>query len=284
MSRAERLIAERLGSAVQSKQRLGGGDFAEANRCVLADGRQVFVKSHLQPPEFFFSTEAAGLDWLHSTGTVNIPKVLLVCDDPPLLVLDWVDQGRGDNNTEANLGRQLAELHQQPFYCFGRPDDRSTGSLALPNSAKPSWVEFYAENRLLPLAKLSYERATLPTHDIKGIEKLAADLSKFVAADTQPSLLHGDLWAGNRLVDRQAQSWLIDPAAHGGHREFDLAMMRLFGGYGDACFAAYDEAFRLDDDWQHRISLHQLAPLIVHAIKFGGHYVAAVHEALQAYL
>ncbi|MEX2625882.1 MAG: fructosamine kinase family protein, partial [Ilumatobacteraceae bacterium] len=96
-----------------------------------------------------------------------------------------------------------------------------------------------------------------------------------------PARLHGDLWAGNRLVDRQGRSWLIDPAAHGGHREFDLAMMRLFGGYGQDCFAAYAETFPLADGWEARVPLHQLAPLVVHAIKFGGGYVAATARALD---
>ncbi|MEZ5139333.1 MAG: fructosamine kinase family protein [Acidimicrobiales bacterium] len=94
--------------------------------------------------------------------------------------------------------------------------------------------------------------------------------------------MHGDLWAGNRLVDRAGRSWLIDPAAHGGHREFDLAMMRLFGGFEEACFAAYDEARPLAEGWRERVPLHQLAPLIVHAVKFGGGYRAAAAAALRS--
>jgi len=109
-------------------------------------------------------------------------------------------------------------------------------------------------------------------------------LDEFGAADEPASLLHGDLWAGNRVVDVDGSSWLIDPAAHGGHREFDLAMMQLFGGYGEACFSAYNETFALQHGWQSRIALHQLAPLIVHAIKFGGSYGAATERALSNYL
>ncbi|MEQ1786557.1 MAG: fructosamine kinase family protein, partial [Acidimicrobiales bacterium] len=95
--------------------------------------------------------------------------------------------------------------------------------------------------------------------------------------------LHGDLWAGNRLVDRRGDSWLIDPAAHGGHREFDLSMMRLFGGFGDACFDAYTEVHPLTSGWQDRVALHQIAPLVVHAIKFGGGYVGAAESAIARY-
>ena len=95
-----------------------------------------------------------------------------------------------------------------------------------------------------------------------------------------PARLHGDLWAGNRLIGAGGISWLIDPASHGGHREFDLAMMRLFGGYDQDFFDAYNEAYPLSDGWQQRIPLHQLAPLIVHAIKFGGGYLQATQNAV----
>ena len=110
---------------------------------------------------------------------------------------------------------------------------------------------------------------------------MAGRLAELGGPPEPPARLHGDLWAGNRLVGSGGESWLIDPAAHGGHREFDLAMMRLFGGFGDACFAAYAEVAPLAEGWQERVPLHQLAPLVVHAIKFGGGYVGASVQALD---
>ena len=115
------------------------------------------------------------------------------------------------------------------------------------------------------------------------LETLAGRLDEFAAADEAPARLHGDLWAGNRLVDAAGTSWLIDPAAHGGHREFDLAMMRLFGGFGDECFVGYEESFPLVAGWTERVALHQIAPLVVHAVKFGGGYVAAAERAIGTY-
>ncbi|MGA9275452.1 fructosamine kinase family protein, partial [Ilumatobacter sp.] len=117
---------------------------------------------------------------------------------------------------------------------------------------------------------------------VDRIRVLAARLAEIGGADEPPALLHGDLWAGNRLVDGRGTNWLIDPAAHGGHREFDLAMMALFGGYDRRCWSAYDAEFRLADGWLDRVPLHQLAPLVVHAIKFGGGYATAVDRALDA--
>ena len=153
-----------------------------------------------------------------------------------------------------------------------------------PNTKEKSWPEFFANCRLLPLAKICSDRKTISANSIQGVEQIAQRLHEWGAADEAPALLHGDLWAGNRMVDQLGQSWLIDPAAHGGHREFDLAMMRLFGGFGEDCFSAYNDVFPLQPGWQQRVHLHQLAPLLVHAIKFGGHYVDAVDQVIAEFV
>jgi fructosamine-3-kinase len=143
-------------------------------------------------------------------------------------------------------------------------------------------VAFQASNRLLPLARLASEAEALPSATIRDLETIASRLADLGGPPEPPARLHGDLWGGNRLVGAGGVSWLIDPAAHGGHREFDLAMMRLFGGFGEACFAAYAEVTPLADGWQTRVPLHQLAPVVVHAIKFGGGYAGAVRQALDS--
>ncbi|MEM8705006.1 MAG: fructosamine kinase family protein [Actinomycetota bacterium] len=265
---------------IASVRRQGGGDFAEAFVVDLADGGRVFAKTHRRPPEGFFTTEAFGLRWLREADSLPVPDVLAVFDDDPAcLVLEWIEEGgRGD---DASFGRQLARLHDAGAPAFGRTDGRTTGSLALPNDPCDTWSEFYATRRLLPLARIAADRGALGSGAISRLEALADGLDRFGAADDAPARLHGDLWAGNRLVDRSGRSWLIDPAAHGGHREFDLAMMRLFGGYGAEAFVAYDEVAPLADGWQRRIDLHQMAPLVVHAVKFGGGYVGAVDAALD---
>lgn len=286
MNRPWQTTAEQqLGCKILQMNQLGGGDFADAYRAKLADGRYIFVKTHRKPPVGFFSTEAAGLSWLRESGVVNVPEVLGFSDEYPFLALSWVDVGGGGGvDTEANFGRELAQLHQLPFTGFGRPDGRTTGSQAVPNSLCETWIEFYATQRLLPLAKLAHEEQALPAKCISMLEQVSTKLAEFGSADVSASLLHGDLWAGNRVVDANGKSWLIDPAAHGGHREFDLAMMQLFGGYGSACFEAYNEYAPLDIGWQERVALHQLAPLTVHAIKFGGSYRTAVQNALSNYV
>ena len=272
-----------LGSRLERLSRLGGGDFAESYSAELESGMKVFIKTHSSPPPNHFSTEASGLSWLHDATAVPVPEVLGVCDDPPYLAIDWIEEGRGTGDTEAMFGQALANLHQHLESCFGREDKRSTGSLGLPNDPCADWATFYASQRLLPLVRIAHDRRALPQDCLQGIEGIANKLAEFANNNVAASRLHGDLWAGNRLVDRHGVSWLIDPAAHGGHREFDLAMMQLFGGFGDDVFCAYHEHYPLESGWEARVSLHQLAPLIVHAIKFGGHYVGSTASAVQRY-
>jgi fructosamine-3-kinase len=279
-----RTIETALGARVRAAASVHGGDVATSYRVDLDDGRRVFAKTHASPPPLFFSTEASSLEWLGEAKAVAVPAVVAVSDDaPPHLVLEWIEEGRAQAATDPELGAALAALHLSGAPCYGRLDRRTTGSRALPNDPSETWAGFYARCRLLPLARLAHDAGALAPNTITKLETVAGRLDRFGAADEPPARLHGDLWAGNRLVDTSGRSWLIDPAAHGGHREFDLAMMRLFGGFGPSCFAAYDERHPLAGGWEDRVALHQIAPLVVHAIKFGGGYVGAARAAIERY-
>jgi fructosamine-3-kinase len=274
-------LAEALGAEIVSAQPVAGGDVNRAYRIELADERIVFAKSHPCPPPGFFTTEALGLEWLRKAGSVAVPRILAHSDGRPgFLAMQWIEPGDMFPETDAHLGRELALLHRAGAPSFGRADRRTTGSRALPNEPCDTWPEFYVTQRLEPLRRLAAESRSLPAKALAGIDQVIGRID-LLAGPTEPAArLHGDLWAGNRMVDREGRNWLVDPAAHGGHREFDLAMMRLFGGFSEACFDAYDELFPVSDGWTKRLPLHQLAPLIVHAIKFGGHYVGRVEQAL----
>ena len=273
-------VANALGADVHQMTPLGGGDVADSYRVSLDDGRTVFAKTKADAASGFFLTEAAGLTWLRASSAVRVPEVLAVSDDPPFLVLEWIEPGTPTQDTEANLGRELAALHRSGAPFFGREDRRSTGSRGLPNDPADTWAEFFAEQRLLVLARLARHHQALAEKTIRDLERIAADITNLVGPDEPPARLHGDLWAGNRLIGSGGVSWLIDPGSFGGHREFDIAMMHLFGGFGYECFAAYHETYPLADGWQQRIPLHQLAPLVVHVLKFGGAYVPATQQAI----
>jgi fructosamine-3-kinase len=276
-------LAAALGASVRTSRPLSGGDVALAYRVSLDDGRTVFAKTHTDPPPEFFATEAAGLCWLGETGSVAVPAVLAVGTAPGFLALEWIDEGAARQETDVEFGRALARMHRYPAPTFGREDRRPTGSRSLPNEPSPTWAAFYGEQRLRPLARMAQRSGALDGQDRNRLERVADRLDVLGGPPEPPARLHGDLWAGNRLVDRDGLNWLIDPAAHGGHREFDLAMMRLFGGFGAEAFARYGDVFPLADGWEERVLLHQLAPLLVHAIKFGGGYVGAARDAIRRY-
>jgi fructosamine-3-kinase len=282
-------VARELGETVVGMAAVHGGDTAAAFRVELASGAVLFAKTHASPPAGFFSTEAWGLEWLRSSGSVRVPRVVAVSDgieesgEPAFLALEWIDTSGSRATDEAAYGRSLALLHDAGAPCFGRVDRRTTGSLALPNEPNETWSGFVADCRFRPLARIARERSALPADTIGSLERLAGTLDRFDDGSS-PARLHGDLWAGNRIVDRQGVSWLIDPAAHGGHREFDLAMMRLFGGFDPDAFEGYVDVHPLPDGWFGRVELHQIAPLVVHAIKFGGSYVAAATRAIDRYV
>lgn len=273
-----------LGVAVVDAIRVRGGDTAASFAVRLGDGRRVFAKTHPSAPPGFFTTEATSLSWLREPGALPVPEVLAVSDVPPLLVLEWIDEGPPRAGTEAQLGRALATLHASGAPAFGRADRRTTGSRGLPNEPCDDWATFYGTQRIAPLSRLARDADALPRPALEGLERLDVSRLREVGGPPEPpARLHGDLWAGNRLVDSEGRSWLIDPASHGGHREFDLAMMRLFGGFGDECFAAYAHALPLGEGWEDRVALHQIAPLVVHAIKFAGGYPAAAAMAIARY-
>ncbi|MEY2474605.1 MAG: hypothetical protein QOK28_3934 [Actinomycetota bacterium] len=275
-------VSTALGEGVAEMTRLRGGDVADAYRVTLVTGRVVFAKTHASPPPGFFTTEANGLRWLRDAHALPVPEVLAVGDDPPFLALEWIDEDPRARTDDDAFGRALAALHQAGAVSFGREDRRSTGSRGLPNEPTRTWGEFFASQRLVPIARLIRNTRGLDDALAKRLEHVADRIATYTGPDEAPARLHGDLWGGNRIVDARGTSWLIDPACFGGHREFDLAMMRLFGGFADAAFTAYAEVAPLADGWDARVALHQLAPIGIHAIKFGGGYVSGLDRALRA--
>lgn len=274
-------IERALGERPLALLPMSGGDVASSYRVELADVT-LFAKTKRDAPDGFFSTEALGLRWLRAADAVAVPEVVAVGDDPPFLALEWIEPGRAVPGGEEAFGVALARLHASGAPVHGREDRRSTGSRGLPNDPCATWSHFYATQRLLPLADMTERSGVLPDHAVRGLRRVADGIDSLSPPAEPPSRLHGDLWGGNRLIGHDGRSWLIDPAAIGGHREFDLAMMRLFGGFGDAAYRSYAEVSPLAPGWERRVALHQLAPLAVHAIKFGGPYVASVIAALAA--
>jgi fructosamine-3-kinase len=271
-------IEAALGSAVVSWDAVSGGDINQAHEAHLADGRQVFVKSNDDAPFGMFAAEARGLDWLAQAHALRVPTV--ITQGPDFLVLECLRPGRRKPDFDERLGRGLAALHRTGAPHFGLDHDNFIGRLAQANGPLPTWAAFYRERRLLPQLRLAVDSHRASTAMRQGFERLLAQLEGLVGPAEPPARLHGDLWGGNAMVDETGMPCLIDPAVFGGHREVDLAMMRLFGGFGPRVFAAYEEAFPLPPGHQARVPLYQLYFLMVHVNLFGGSYVASVEHAL----
>jgi fructosamine-3-kinase len=264
---------------------VGGGDINEAFRVVLADGRRAFVKTRADAHAGEYDTEAAGLRWLAEPGALRTPDVLEVGKDH--LALEWIDRGGLDGDGAEELGRGLAATHEAGAPHFGDPRGEGSsgfGSLRLPNGPTEDWPSFYADCRLAPLARIARERGALSGAGIAAVERVCERLGELVGPAEPPARLHGDLWSGNVMADADGRPVLIDPSAYGGHREIDLAMLRLFGAPGgERVFAAYHERAPLADGWQERVELYQLLPLLVHALLFGGSYCGAAERVALHY-
>jgi fructosamine-3-kinase len=276
-------IERATGRAPGAAVRVGGGDINDAWRVELDGGERAFVKTRPGAPPGEYTAEAEALRWLGEPGGLGVPDVLGVAEDGPrLLALRWIDEGgRGD---EAALGAGLAAVHQAGAPAFGGDGGPlRIGAIELPNDPLDDWPSFYAEHRLRPLVGPAVDRGALSGAGAAAIERVCDTMSDLAGAAEPPARLHGDLWSGNVLWDRGGRPWLIDPAAYGGHREVDLAMLRLFGAPGPAFLAAYEERRPLADGHAERVELWQLFPLLVHTVLFGGGYGASAERVARLY-
>jgi len=230
-----------------------------------------------------FAAEAEGLRWLGEAGAVPVPEVLAVTRSA--LVISMIQPGQASASAAFGFGAALARMHAAGADGFGAPWRGFIASLPLDNSpGPPDWPQWYAERRLLPYLRRAVDLGALRTGDAQLVETVIDRIGALAGPPEPASRIHGDCWAGNVLWSG-GRAWLIDPAAHGGHRETDLAMLALFGAPSlDRILAGYNDTVPLAAGWRARVPLHQLHPLLVHACLFGASYAGQVRAAAQAAL
>jgi fructosamine-3-kinase len=295
-------LGELLGIGVTAAHSLGGQHGVRHYRLSLADGRSAFAKrgngldgaaamgraaaepASARADTAGFAAEAAGLRWLAEADATGVPLVLGY--DGESLVLEWIEAEEPSEGGAAGFGRELARLHAAGAAGFGAPWPGVIAGLPLANDAccAGGWADWYTTHRVLPYARIGRDAGTLSSADVTVIESACARAADVAGPAEPPARLHGDCWSGNVLWSR-GRGWLIDPAAHGGHRETDLAMLLLFGApYLEQILAAYQEFAPLADGWHSRVPLHQLHPLLVHVCLFGDAYRDAALTAARAVL
>jgi fructosamine-3-kinase len=274
----------------------------------LADGRAIFVKAAVGGAEpDAFAAEAHGLRWLAAAGAVPVPAVLGV--DESTLVIELLPPGSPTPGAARELGAALARMHAVGAPALGAPWPGYIASLPLDNTpldntpldtarlghaplgntppdslGKADWGRWYASRRLVPYLRRARDGGALSAADVRPVEAVIDKIGELAGPPEPPSRIHGDLWSGNVLWPG-GRGALIDPAAHGGHRETDLAMLALFGApYLEEILRAYTETVPLADGWRSRVPLHQLHPLLVHACLFGPAYTPQVTAAARAAL
>jgi fructosamine-3-kinase len=251
----------------------------------LTDGRRAFVKTRpdVRPGEY--AAEAASLGWLAEPAAVRVPEVIAV--DETFLAIEWIETGALDAAGEEALGRGLAAMHAAGAPRFGAfhdgPPELHVGPLGFDATPGDDWPTFYAERLVRPLIVQAVDRGALTDRAAGAVGRVCDRMADLAGPPEPPARLHGDLWGGNVLPGADGGAWLVDPIAYGGHREVDLAMLRLFGAPSRRVFAAYQEASPLADGHRERVALYQLLPLMIHAVLFGGGYGASAGDAARRY-
>ncbi|BBC30272.1 Fructosamine kinase [Streptomyces graminofaciens] len=276
-------LAARLTGRLATGERRLSGTLAEVT---LDDGRVVVVKLGDGPRAA--QAEVAGLRWLAEAGAVHVPTAY--GHDGGRLVIDRVTQGAPSAAAAVRFGGALAVLHAAGAPAFGAPPpggprEAYIGRAPMRNVSGADWPGWYAEHRVLPYLRRAVDDGTIRPAEAALVDRVCERLPELAGPAEPPARLHGDLWNGNVLWGADGRAWLIDPAAHGGHRETDLAMLALFGcPHLDHVLDGYRRTAPLAAGWADRVGLHQLFPLLVHAALFGRGYAEQALAVARATL
>jgi fructosamine-3-kinase len=264
---------------------LTGGDI---NLCyyVKDKSRRYFLKINDagRYPEMF-QKERNGLETLRDQTGLKIPTVIKtgILYHQQFLLMEWMEHGQSKTGSWKNFGEGLAGMHKRPQAYFGFDEDNYIGNLPQINTPSLTWKEFYSTCRIQPLIKMLFDKSSISRQTIKASESFSNQLDTIFPAEPA-AFLHGDLWSGNFLFTTQGQAALYDPAVYYGHREMDIGMTKLFGGFNPEFYTSYQESYPLEKGWEKRLEYSQIYPLLVHAALFGGHYIQTCRDTLGRFL
>jgi fructosamine-3-kinase len=263
---------------------VGGGSINEA--CMLKTSVGRFFIKYNSAAAFpgMFEKEAADLKTLADTKTLDIPKIVGTGETSvhSFLLLHYIESGAPERNFWYEFGIKLTELHKNTSDTFGLDHDNYIGSLVQSNKQHPDFYSFFISQRIEPQLKIARDKGAFDTGDVRYFDSLFKSLPGIIP-DEKPALLHGDLWSGNFMITSSGSPCLIDPALYYGHRESDIAMTQLFGGFDPEFYHAYNHAWPMEKGWQHRMDIFNLYPLLVHVNLFGGSYAMQVLRIIRQF-
>jgi protein-ribulosamine 3-kinase len=280
-------IEDAIGTGITSVNSVSGGCISNAYQLDTKTGKNYFLKYNDHISNYMFLKEANGLRELSKAGAIRVPEVILA--EKPFILLEFIVSNRPNKNFFEEFGRKFAQMHKYSADSFGFFEDNYIGSTEQKNIAteteKTNWTEFYWNKRILFQYKLA-ERNGYAESELKlGIKRLEAGISEILSGSKEaPSLLHGDLWSGNYMPDEKGNACLIDPAVYYGHREADLAMTKLFGGFDRQFYSSYNEAFPLKEGWQYRENIYKLYHVLNHLNLFGRGYYSQAVSLIKSYI
>ncbi len=280
MSKLEKILKE----PIRSARSVGGGCIANAQKLETISGKEYFLKSYSETGSDILRNEANGLKELAKADSIRVPEVIFHDDD--ILLLEFIRTGSRRTDFSEIFGRQFADMHRFTADRFGFFENNFIGATPQINAhLSDNWAEFYWEHRLLYQFKLAEHNGYVNESFRNSFTSLESRIPKLLdGTEEPPSLLHGDLWSGNYMVDDQGNPVLIDPAVYYGHREADLGMTRLFGGFDNHFYAAYNELFPLPAGWESRIDLYKLYHVLNHLNLFGTSYYSHAVSIVKSYI
>lgn len=277
-------LSNLIGSKITSIQSVSGGDISSAY-LVTTGSEMLFLKTNSNANDLdMFLSEEKALKIIAETNTIAAPKIL-ACgsfSDYSFILMEYIVSKSPDNKELELFGSQLAQLHQITSDEFGFDSNNFIGSLHQSNKKHKCWNDFYIEERLTPQLELAYSKGLLKNSEIPKTKNMKVICSSYFDG-VKPSLLHGDLWSGNYLISKDGIPYLIDPSTYFGHNEIDIAMSKLFGGFGTSFYQSYCSIHPQDDLTESRIELYQLYYLLVHLNLFGRSYYSSVKSILNKY-
>jgi len=280
-------IEEKLGSKIKSFSSLSGGCISDAFKISTENGTSFFLKYNPSASNNMFLKEANGLRELDKSNSIKIPEVLSVDED--YILLEFIASGNRKKNFFEDFGKSFAEMHKFKSVSFGFYENNYIGSnpqINIPDEKEKSdWTAFYLNKRILFQLQLAEKLGNSTDELRKGISKLENKIEDIIGHNSEkPSLLHGDLWGGNYMIDQNGNAVLIDPAVYYGHREADLGMTKLFGGFNSEFYKAYNESFPLEDGFDYRENIYKLYHVLNHLNLFGGGYYSQAISLIKFYV